>query len=303
MTGTYTVGSRYDLAGNRTQITYPDNSVVTRGYDPRNQLATIGYNVSGGAVAPVASFSYDNGGRRLTRTLGDTPGTVTTWSYAGRLDNLVTSITTPNVTSFAYTYDANQNKLTETIGGAMSNYGFGTTTPAGYDPEDRLTGWNQDSGSLAQSWILSLAGDWNSFNQTGTTAFSQTRTYNSPGATAHELSGIVSGGLTSPLSYDPKGNLAFNSSNSQSYIWDSDNRLRSAVTTSVTAAYTYDALGRRVSKLVASGTRHDYGVCPRCHQELAEYSASGGTLVLAKKYVYGDYIDEPVMMVNVSARK
>ena len=50
------MGSQYDLAGNRTQITYPDNSVVTRGYDPRNQLATIGYNVSGGAVAPVASF-------------------------------------------------------------------------------------------------------------------------------------------------------------------------------------------------------------------------------------------------------
>ena len=90
-------------------------------------------------MPPLPAFTYDNGGRRITRTLGDTPGTVTTWSYAGRLDNLVTSITTPNVISFAYTYDANQNKLTETIGGVMSNYGFGTTTPAGYDTENRLT--------------------------------------------------------------------------------------------------------------------------------------------------------------------
>ena len=193
LTGSYTAGSHYDLAGNRDQITYPDNSVVTRGYDQRNQLATIGYNVSGGAVASVATYSHDDGMRLTGCTFGN--GLTTAWTY-GRQDNLVTNINTPSVTSFTYTYDPNKNKLTETIGGAMANYGFGSTTPAGYDPEDRLTGWNQDSGSLSQSWSLSLAGDWNDLSQAGGTAVSQSRTHNA----VHELTAI-SGGT---LQYDPR---------------------------------------------------------------------------------------------------
>ncbi|MEN6407653.1 MAG: hypothetical protein ABFC77_14430 [Thermoguttaceae bacterium] len=38
----------------------------------------------------AASFSYDDGMRRVTRTIGDAPGTVTTTTY-GRQDNLPTS--------------------------------------------------------------------------------------------------------------------------------------------------------------------------------------------------------------------
>jgi len=38
------------------------------------------------------------------------------------------------VTSFGYTYDANKNKLTETIGGVMASYGF--SVPTRQDDED-----------------------------------------------------------------------------------------------------------------------------------------------------------------------
>ena len=99
-----------------------------------------------------------------------------------------------------------------------------------------------------------------------------------------------------------KGNLTVNSSNAQSYVWDFDNRHAIGCDRQRTAAYTYDALGRRVSKLVNSGTSNMTTLyVPDRAQELAEYNTSGGTLPLANKYVYGDYIDEPVMMVNVSA--
>ena len=90
LTGSYTASSHYDLAGNRDQITYPDNSVVTRGYDRRNQLATIGYNVSGGAVASVATYSHDDGMRLTGCTFGN--GLTTAWTLAGRTIWLLTSI-------------------------------------------------------------------------------------------------------------------------------------------------------------------------------------------------------------------
>ena len=283
---TYTVASQYDAAGHRTGITYPDGSVVTRSYTQRDQLAQIGYN-----SAMVAQFTYDNNGRRLTRKLGDTPQRVTTYSYSGRLDNLVTSISTPSVISFAYTYDANRNKLTETLGSPMANYGFNSTA---YDSEDRLTAWTRHDGQKNQSWNLSLAGDWNSFTENGAT---QARTH----TPVHELTAIGSNALT----FDPKGNLTHDNTKSpaQSYTWDFDNRLLSATLGGATASYTYDALGRRVSK-TAGGATTVY-VCttrpmqksPNAGQEVAEYAAGAMASSPQRKYVFAEYIDEPVVML------
>ncbi len=109
-TTTYTVQSQYDAANRRTGITYPDGSVVARQYTARDQLAQIDYN-----SAMVATFAYDAASRRTSRTLGDTPGTQTAWTY-GRQDNLPTAINSGIAgASFSYSYDANKNKLTEGI--------------------------------------------------------------------------------------------------------------------------------------------------------------------------------------------
>ena len=130
----FAVSSTYDANNRRTAIQYPDNSLVNRAYTARDQLYTIAYNGSN-----AATFAYDNGGRRISRTLGDSPGTVTTWAYT-RSDNMTTSISS-DVTAFGYTYDANKNKTSEAISGTMANYGFSPSggTGAAYDNEDRLT--------------------------------------------------------------------------------------------------------------------------------------------------------------------
>ena len=156
---TYTVQSEYDAAGNRNEITYPDGKVVTRWYTDRDQLYQIGYDANN-----VATYVYDDGGRRTGRTLGDSASTATAWSYSGRSDNLITSITTNNVATFSYTYDDNKNKLTETLASPMANFGFNSTT---YDNEDRLTVWQRTDGNKDQSWELSTAGDWDSFTEEG----------------------------------------------------------------------------------------------------------------------------------------
>ena len=285
---TYAVQNQYDAAGRRTQITYPDSSVVTRSYTARDQLDQIGYNSN-----MVADFSYDNGGRRTGRTLGDTPGTATTWTY-GRSDNLVTSIATPNVASFAYTYDANKNKTVETLGAPMAAYGFGGTTPCTYDNEDRLTGWNRDSANLNHAWSLSAAGDWNTFTTNGTP---QTRTHDA----VHQMLSMD----TTPVSHDAKGNTSY----SQSYIWDFDNRLQTITSRYFGLLYRYDALGRRVSELrgiqrpgttVYVNSMQPLANSPYAGQELVEYVANAEPSAPQRKYVYADYIDEPVMMVNRS---
>lgn len=184
---TYVVGNRYDAVVNRVQITYPDGSIVIRAYTERDQLSRIDYN---GTM--IASFAYDNAGRRLTRILGDSKSTKTTWSYS-RKDNLTTSIATSGVTSFAYAYDANKNKLSETIGAPMAAYGYDNTS---YDAEDRLSAWNRHDGQHSQAWNLSSAGDWNQFTENGS---QQPRTH-SP------VHGLTNVGIT-PLLHDRKGNL------------------------------------------------------------------------------------------------
>ena len=209
-TTTYTVQSQYDAANRRTGITYPDGSVVARQYTARDQLAQIDYN-----SAMVATFAYDAASRRTSRTLGDTPGTQTTWTY-GRQDNLPTAITSDIAgASFTYTYDANKNKLTEGISAPMANYGFNSTA---YDQADRLTAWNRTDGNLDQAWDLSLVGDWATFTEN---QVQQTRSHTA----VHEIAAIDATSVV----HDATGNLTRNASDTlDRYTWDFDNRLVTA---------------------------------------------------------------------------
>jgi RHS repeat-associated protein len=89
------------------------------------------------------------------------------------------------------------------------------------------------------------------------------------------------------LIYDLNGNLTSIATNSYSY--DSENRLTSATTASHTASYGYDPFGRRISKMVDGvTTKFLYDG----DQIIAEYDGSDN---LTAKYVYGAGIDEVLM--------
>ena len=265
----YSLTYAYDAANRQMNVNYPDGSGVARAFTDRNQLQQVWLN-----AVNVASFIYDNGGRRNSTTFGN--NLVETRTY--RTDNLNDTIGIPGVTNFTYTWDANKRKLSEADAAVPLN-----GQSYGYDDEDRLTGFNRQNGD-SQSWNLSKVGDWNTFNKNGNL---ETRQHNS----VHELNTINA----NPLVYDPKGNLTANS-NGQSYIWDFENRMKQAtVPTGApgvegTHTYAYDALGRRVSKTVGTLTTVfiNDGL-----QEIAEYE--NGTL--ARSYVFGSYIDEPLLMV------
>ncbi|MFN9604087.1 MAG: RHS repeat-associated core domain-containing protein, partial [Planctomycetota bacterium] len=77
--------------------------------------------------------------------------------------------------------------------------------------------------------------------------------------------------------------------------WDSDNKLRSAdIDANGTADvnFQYDALGRRVAR---SGTGGSVVFVQMDQQTIADYPVGGAATTPTFRYVYGSYIDEPVV--------
>jgi RHS repeat-associated protein len=262
-----TIAYDYDAANRQTQVSYPDGSVVSRAFSARNQLAQVNYQAN-----LVASLAYDVGRRRVTTTFGN--GRVETRTY--RPDNLPTTQKTPGVTDFTYSWDANKRKTQELDAAIPQN-----AQDYAYDAEDRLLDFAGANGD-AQTWNLTLEGDWAGTIINGLT---ENRTHNA----VHEL--IQRNGTT--LTYDAKGNLTSNPSRGHTYAWDYENRLISVSSALSVVEMSYDALGRRVSKTDGAATTIFVSAGL---QEIAEYTNNA----LTKKYVYGVYIDEPLLMINVA---
>jgi len=101
------------------------------------------------------------------------------------------------------------------------------------------------------------------------------------------------------LTYDASGNLLtwYQSSVKQTYAYDSENRLRTAATDGTATpsiTYDYDALGRRLSKVVG-GTGTYYLLDG--DEEIAEYDASNNVL---RRYITGPAIDDRIARVEGS---
>jgi RHS repeat-associated protein len=139
-----------------------------------------------------------------------------------------------------------------------------------------------------------LEGDWNNTIVNGLT---ENRTHNE----VHELTARDATALT----YDAKGNLTGNPTREQTYQWDYENRMRLLIksgTGSYNYSYRYDALGRRVGWTRKNGTNPNGGGQTKTMvfvsagmQEVAEYEQGS----LKRIYVYGSYIDEPLMMTPI----
>lgn len=280
---TYIVGRGYDAASRVVSLTYPDRSAVSQAFTPRRLLQQVSYR-----NGLAASFTYDAGGRRSTRTLGDGPATKTTWGYVAG-GNLLASITTPNLPSFNYTWDPNRNKTAETATSVLQSYGF-STGATGYDKADRLVAWNRADGNKNDSWTLTNVGDWQQFVDNGTT---HNRTHNG----VHELTTSDS----ATFSYDQRGNLTSNGLTGAACQWDADDHLRQVTVGGQTVSFTYDALWRRVTK--TSGGQTSVYVCankmghsPDIGLEVAEYAAGAAPAAPARSFVFDYRADEPICM-------
>jgi RHS repeat-associated protein len=291
------------MATGQTSLTYPDGSVVDHTFTPRNQVEDVKYTPYGGSATTLASSSYDGGMRTGTRVLGN--GLTTTFAYRGAPGNAgddqlasLTVETSPGAgnrpaLSYTYSYDPNKNPTAEnrgTAGSAADDYSFATT----YDAKDRLTQWLRDNGDN-QNWNLSLVGDWNTTaGSIDGTTINQSRTHND----VHEITVINA----SPLVHDVKGNLTRKAGDTYDrYTWDFDNKLKTADVDqdgNEDVSFTYDALGRRLSK--NDGAMVTLYICDG-QRVIEEYASTGSGFTLQRSYTHGTYYDDVLAKIEDNA--
>jgi RHS repeat-associated protein len=201
---------------------------VVRTYDNLDRLTSE--TTSTGSVA----YTYDAAGRRTAMTVSGQTGATYSYDDADRL----TSITQGSaVVQFGYD-DANRR---DTL--TLPN---GITTSYSYDDASQLT-------SIAYALGASSVGDLNySYDRAGrrtavTGSLARTELPGPTSSTAYDAANRLTEWNGAALSYDDNGNLL--SDGARTYIWDARNRLV-GISGAVSAAFTYDAVGRRLSKIV-----------------------------------------------------
>ncbi len=173
---------QYDLASRRTRMTWPDSFYVTYDYLVTNDLTAIRENGATSGAGVLATFGYDNLGRRTTLTRGN--GTSTSYSYdtGSRLTTLsqdLASTTSDQSQTFSFNpssqitqqvrsndaYAFTQMFNTDrdyTVNGLNQYTAAGTAVP-GYDSKGNLTSFQGSTFSYSSENMLSA---------TGSTAFS-----------------------------------------------------------------------------------------------------------------------------------
>ena len=138
--------------------------------------------------------------------------------------------------------------------------------------------WQSPSGSATNRAI-----DWN-YDKVYNRTYWYDSIYGSTNYQDNALHQYLQVGAVTPT-YDTKGNVTWFGGVTLTY--DCENRLTAAGSVS----YGYDLLGRRISRKSGTSTTYVYDG-PHI---VAEYNSSGS---LARKYIYGPGIDNPIAMVR-----
>jgi RHS repeat-associated protein len=277
---------QYDALNRRTRADYADGSFTTFTYDAIGRLSRATDSLSG-----TSDFFYDNLDRLFLEV---TPQGAVAYEYdaIGRR----TKMTVAGQAPVTYQYDA-ASRLTQVAQGSLIvglgydaagrrtslTYPNGTSTSYAYDNASRLTTitHNGPSGVIEDlTYTYDAAG--NRISQTranGTASLLPTAVSSATYDTANEQTQFAGATLT----YDQNGNLTGDGTNT--YTWDARNRLV-AISGGTTASFSYDALGRRVSKTVNGvATQYLYD------RQNVTQELQSGTIVAT--YVRSLSIDEP----------
>jgi RHS repeat-associated protein len=251
----------YDALNRRSLISYADGSGTQANYDAGNRLTELTDSVSGtygwgydglddvlSTTGPQGSvsYTYDADSRRITMT----PAAQATANYTYDNANRLTGITQGSET-VQLAYDAANRRTTLTLpNGVTVNYG--------YDNANELTGLAYAQGNGTALGNLSYGYDndgrrvskINSFN----TDVLPTPTTQAPTFDLNDRETSFNG---QAFTYDANGNLTFDGTNT--YTWNARNQLTQVSQGGVVQlTYAYDAMGRRISKTVGSGTPTQY---------------------------------------------
>jgi len=199
-----TLGYAYDADGNRSQLTYPDNSYFTYDYDALDRLTTI---KEAGTTAIVSSI-FDARGRLWSQTRG---AVTTTLSYDGIsrpttwADDLAG--TTSDVTStFAY------NPASQIVTKTRSNDAYAFTGYVSVSRPYSVNGLNQYTAAGSASFT---------YDDNGNLTGDGTNTYTYD--VENRMVSATVAGATNTITYDPLGRLwRIDGPTSWQYLQDGD---------------------------------------------------------------------------------
>ncbi len=293
----YTVRYRYDSAGNRTNLTYPNGGSASYSYDPANRLSGMtdwtGKNTT---------FSYDNAGRRVGLNM---PNGTTKASYnydqSGRLLDLSHKTGGGSIIdSFSYSYDQIGNRLSVTMPNEKLAYAYDLLDRLINATPTKLPGADIEMMHKAEDFSYDLVGN----RITGPEAI-DTYTYNQGNQLVSDRK--------NQYQYDHNGNLISKTevgddgtTKNWTYSYDAENRLikviKQEASGTKTITFKYDPFGRRIEKKVEgieagiAGTK-TYSYVYDNEAIILEYltkTENGISRTETTKYLHGPGIDEPL---------
>jgi RHS repeat-associated protein len=285
------ISSGWNADNHRVALTYPNERVVKFTYDGLDRLNTV---ADQGAAQPIADYEYIGVGRVAQRRYPINGTRMTYLNDAGSADVGYDGLRRPVelrhlrndnslIVGFTHTFDRMNNKLTE---GKLHNPP--NSESYGYDSAYRLISFKRAPGGIAplhSNWALDGVGNWRQVD-------AEIRQHSS----FNEITQHSSGGAPTTIVSDDNGNET--DDGAYLFKWDYRNRLRSMTRESdgaLIAEYSYDAAGRRIRKVVTNsgplnGTTQFY------LDRWRETEERDGADALVQQYVYGVYIDEPLVL-------
>lgn len=276
----------------RVALTYPNGRVVDFRYDRLDRLSTIR---DLGSAAPIADYDYIGADRVLERKY-PIGGTRLTYLNTARTrdagyDGLRRPVNLRHIRTdesllvgFRHSYDRMNNKLSERkLHDAKNGEVYA------YDSGYRLTDFDRPNGGAIlptqTDWEIDGVGNWQQVS-------AETRKHSS----FNEIIERSTSGETTPIISDDDGNVI--DDGAYALTFDYANRLRTVMRKAddaVVASYSYDALGRRIRKVVTNsgaldGTTDFY---LDGWQEIEERNAAGA---LVQQYVQGAHVDELLVL-------
>lgn len=271
-----TTSYAYDIRNRKITKTYPSGRTITEEYDLRQRMTGIKENAN-----YVATFAYNDNDFLTQRAYGN--GTTTNFAYDA-LNRLVQLTDNPNIAHVQMTYDA--------VGNMLSKKDLLRPTKSEaytYDVLNRLASFKQGQittgveipNPLKQvQYNLDALG-----NRTTMTVNGVTTNYTANNMNAYTA---ITGGTNMTPQYDDNGNMT--SDGIHTYQYNYNNRLIS-VDNGTTATYKYDALNRRIQKVVVStGLTTNY-YCG--DQAIEERDASNA---VQATYLFGISVDDVLQM-------
>jgi len=267
------VSREYDLNSNLARLTYPSGYASENTYNTLNLLETVAYRGQ-----QIASYQY-NQDSRISR-VDYANGLSQTRGYNDKSweTSRAYKIGTTTLFSQDTVYDSEGNITREAVNKTNQHL----IKEYSYDNLDRIT--REDTGASLSEWRYDSSGNWSYTTQNGFAEYRQVNLDN-------EYETITN----NPIPHGPNGNIT--ACQDKQYIYDWAGRLIEVKQSGTTlAAYTYDALNRRVSKYTPSHGLTEYYY--HKHRVIEEYEGDSR----ARSFVYASYIDDPILLDTPSGR-